>query len=224
LTKASPLNRIDSRDQITDTAIQSLPSDTTTHPLPKTTLSSRQNMTLATRPFIRATEPRCQQHHAQPSAPSMYWHSSLQQYHQLTSYRHDFSFTFDVRVGQLPRHVKRFPVHTNIFTQRSKFLAAARKPEWIAGDATKPVDLSDVNPDVFQAYLNCVYVGLETLEEIPGAFELGVRGGCYVDEVKEIPKHTPTSLASCIRLYCQEQSFTDIVAGLLGSPSASQRP
>jgi hypothetical protein len=73
--------------------------------------------------------------------------------------------------------VKRFTIHTDIFTKRSKFLAAARKPEWIAGDATKPVDLSDVVPDVFQAYLNCVYVGPETLDECPGEFEREVRGG-----------------------------------------------
>ena len=39
------------------------------------------------------------------------------------------------------------------------------------------MDLSDVDPDVFHAYLNCVYVGPETLEEIPAAFEREVRGG-----------------------------------------------
>jgi hypothetical protein len=77
----------------------------------------------------------------------------------------------------MPGHAKRFTVHTDIFTKRSKLFAAARKPEWVAGDAIKPVDLSDVDPDVFQAYLNCVYVGPETLEEIPGAFEREVRGG-----------------------------------------------
>lgn len=37
--------------------------------------------------------------------------------------------------------------------------------------------MSDADPDVFQAYLNCVYAGPETLEEIPGAFEREVRGG-----------------------------------------------
>jgi hypothetical protein len=72
--------------------------------------------------------------------------------------------------------VKRFTVHTDIFTRRSKFFAAARKLEWIAGDTAKSVDLSDEDPDVFQAYLNCVYVGSETLEETGGAFEREVRG------------------------------------------------
>ena len=72
--------------------------------------------------------------------------------------------------------MKRFTIDTDIFTKRSEFLAATRKPEWIAGDAVKPVDLSDVGPDVFQAYLNCVYVGPKSLEEVSGAFEREVRG------------------------------------------------
>jgi hypothetical protein len=67
--------------------------------------------------------------------------------------------------------VKRFTLHTDVFTRRSKFLAAARKPEWVAEDSTKPVDLSDEDPHVFQAYLNCVYTGPETLEETPESFE-----------------------------------------------------
>ncbi|GAB7331750.1 hypothetical protein MBLNU13_g03719t1 [Cladosporium sp. NU13] len=50
--------------------------------------------------------------------------------------KHDFSSTFDVL---------------------SKFLAAARKSEWLREDSSKPVDLSDEDPDVFQDYLNCVY-------------------------------------------------------------------
>ena len=135
LTEASPLNTIDSHDQITNTAVQSFSSETTTNSPLNITLSSCQNITLPIRP-----EPRWR-HNAQQSVPSTYRHPSLQQYHRLTSLRHDFSSTFDVRVGQLPGNLKRFTVHTDIFTQRSKFLAAARKPEWIAGDATKPVDL-----------------------------------------------------------------------------------
>ena len=71
--------------------------------------------------------------------------------------------------------MERFTVHADVFTQRSRFFATARKPEWLAGDSSKPVDLSDEDPDIFQAYLNCVYVGAETLEEIPGSFESEVR-------------------------------------------------
>ena len=71
--------------------------------------------------------------------------------------------------------MERFTVHADVFTQRSRFFATARKSEWLAGDSSKPVDLSDEDPDIFQAYLNCVYVGAETLEEIPGSFESEVR-------------------------------------------------
>ncbi|KAM0710413.1 hypothetical protein Q7P35_002775 [Cladosporium inversicolor] len=94
----------------------------------------------------------------------------------LTSSRHDFSSTFDVLVSQLPGDVKRFTIHTDIFTKRSKFFAAACRSEWVAGGSSKPVDLSDEDPDVFHAYLNCVYVGPDTVEEMPGAFEREV---CY---------------------------------------------
>lgn len=73
--------------------------------------------------------------------------------------------------------MKSFRVHTGIFIPRSGFFAAARRPEWIASDPTKPVDLSDEDPSVFHAYSNCVYSGPDTLEEVPGTFEHEVRGG-----------------------------------------------
>lgn len=48
-------------------------------------------------------------------------------------------------------------------TKRSEFFRAARSPEWLAvsADPTKPVDCTDDDPDVFSAYLNCVYFGAE---------------------------------------------------------------
>jgi hypothetical protein len=61
--------------------------------------------------------------------------------------------------------VKRFTVYTNILTERSLFLKAARKPEWLAEDPRKPINLEDEDPEVFQAYLHCVYFGSETLDE-----------------------------------------------------------
>lgn len=67
--------------------------------------------------------------------------------------------------------MKRFTVHTDVLTRKSKFLAAARKSEWLAGDSSKPVDLSDEDPDVFQDYLNCVYIGSDTLGVSREAFE-----------------------------------------------------
>lgn len=88
----------------------------------------------------------------------------------LTSCRYDLRATFDIVVGQAT--AERFTVHTDILTARSTFLAAIRKPEWLAGvDASKPVDLSDEDPDVFQDYLNCVYLGPEALHEHIVEFE-----------------------------------------------------
>jgi hypothetical protein len=66
--------------------------------------------------------------------------------------------------------VQCFTVHTNVFTQRSRFLCAARKPEWLT-NVTKPVDLTDEDPEVFHAYLNCVYFGPQTLREHGDEFE-----------------------------------------------------
>lgn len=78
--------------------------------------------------------------------------------------RFDLEATFDVTVGKLPAQ-KRFTVYTNILTKRSGFMRAARKPEWLNGDLRKPVDLEDEDPEVFHAYLNCVYFGADTLKE-----------------------------------------------------------
>lgn len=72
----------------------------------------------------------------------------------LTPSRYDLKSTFDVEVGS-----ETFSIHTSVFTQRSEFFRAARKPEWLAGDEKKPVDLKDEDPEVFNRYTNCVYFG-----------------------------------------------------------------
>lgn len=41
----------------------------------------------------------------------------------------------------------------------------------------KPVDLSDEDPGVFRDYLNCVYIGPDTLEQSLEAFEREVLDG-----------------------------------------------
>jgi hypothetical protein len=88
----------------------------------------------------------------------------------LTSCRYDLRATFDILVGKSPSPVERFTVHTAVLTQRSRFLCAARKPQWLT-DVAKPVDLTDEDPEVFQAYLNCVYFGPQTLCEHVNEFE-----------------------------------------------------
>lgn len=75
--------------------------------------------------------------------------------------RYDFTSTFDVVVGKSPSS-QRFTLHSNVFTSRSGFLKAARKPEWLT-DFTKCTELQDEEPEVFSRYMNCVYFGVEAL-------------------------------------------------------------
>jgi hypothetical protein len=83
---------------------------------------------------------------------------------KLISHRHDFRETFDILVGKAPSSVERFTLHTSVLTPRSKFLHAARKPEWL-DNPSKPVDLTTEDPEVFQEYLNLVYMGPAALGE-----------------------------------------------------------
>jgi hypothetical protein len=57
---------------------------------------------------------------------------------------------------------QRFTLHTDVFTKRSEFFRVARSPEWLV-DPSKPVDLQDDDPEVFSAYMNCGYFGIEIL-------------------------------------------------------------
>lgn len=59
---------------------------------------------------------------------------------------------------------KTFSLYTAIFTERSEFFRAARKPEWLAADPKKPVDLKDEDSEFFNTYINCVYFGREVLK------------------------------------------------------------
>jgi hypothetical protein len=81
---------------------------------------------------------------------------------KLTSHSHDLRETFDIIVGKAPLPVERFTVYSSILTQRSRFLHAVRKPEWLE-DPSKPVDLTTEDPDVFHEYLDLVYFGPEAL-------------------------------------------------------------
>ena len=76
--------------------------------------------------------------------------------------RYDLTNTFDIIVGKAPSS-QRFTVHTDVLTSHSNFLKAAHKPEWLA-DRTKPVYLSDEEPDVFSRYFNCVYSGSDAIK------------------------------------------------------------
>jgi hypothetical protein len=51
-----------------------------------------------------------------------------------------------------------------LFTDRSGFFRAARKPEWLKDNPKNPVDLEDEDAEVFGTYVNCVYFGSEALQ------------------------------------------------------------
>jgi hypothetical protein len=55
-------------------------------------------------------------------------------------------------------------LHTDIFTKRSEFFRAARSPAWLK-DPLKPVDLEAEDPEVFEAYFSCVYIGIEAIRD-----------------------------------------------------------
>jgi hypothetical protein len=69
----------------------------------------------------------------------------------LTSSRYDLNSTFDVIVGS-----EIFSLHSSVFTERSGFFSAARKPEWLAEDVNTPVNLEDEDGKLFNTYVNCV--------------------------------------------------------------------
>jgi len=94
----------------------------------------------------------------------------------LTPYSYNLEDTFDAIVGDpSSSESKRFTLHTSVFVAQSGFLASARKPEWVAQNPGKPVDLKDEDPELFQAYMNCVYFGSDTIEHWVDTFERPLR-------------------------------------------------
>ena len=101
-----------------------------------------------------------------PSLPCSHWP------------RYDLHSTFDVVVGS-----ETFPLHTSVFTERSEFFRAARKPEWLAGDAKMPVDLKDENAEVFSTYINCAYFGRKILKHYADEHASCLESGRYAKVV-----------------------------------------
>lgn len=71
------------------------------------------------------------------------------------SHRSDFTDVFEVLVGAGAKQ-RRFTVHHDLITKRSKFFRAARSERWTL-DKSKPADLQHCDPDIFANYLHCVY-------------------------------------------------------------------
>jgi hypothetical protein len=79
--------------------------------------------------------------------------------------RFNFKDTFEVLTGKGPNE-QRFTVHRELFTRRSSFTEAASSSRWNSGN-TKPVDLTEHEPEVFASYMQCVYLGSVTEPEVP---------------------------------------------------------
>lgn len=80
--------------------------------------------------------------------------------------RYDLANFFYVLVGKAPGPQQRFPVHHDVLTSHSEFFRAARSACWLQ-DPEKPVDLTDVDPELFSLYLNCVYFGARAVRAEP---------------------------------------------------------
>ena len=79
--------------------------------------------------------------------------------------RYNFKDTFEVLAGEQPNQ-QRFIVHRELFVKRSKFLEAASSSRWTCG-VNKPVDLTEHEPEIFDSYMQCVYLGSVTAPELP---------------------------------------------------------
>lgn len=64
-------------------------------------------------------------------------------------------------VGKSPSPLKTFDLHTHVFRNQSSLLAAKS----VAADPPKPMLLENEDPELFQTYINCVYFGMDILEQ-----------------------------------------------------------
>jgi hypothetical protein len=133
---------------------------------------------------------------------------------QLTSHRYDLENTLEVIVGEPTAQPKRFTIYTNVFTGRSGVLAALHR----AGpdEQKKPANFKREDPELFQAYLNCVYFGPETVEQWADASEAEITAkpeGNTKDE-KRIIREEKQAVADLvfeklIRLYLLAERLID---------------
>lgn len=122
----------------------------------------------------------------------------------LTFYSYNLEDVFDVIVGDPSTPVsKRFTLHTSVFVTRSGFLAATRKPEWVAQNPGRPVDLHDEDPELFQAYMNCVYFGFETIKPWVDSFKFPTQEETSADDGPTAQDSLFTKLIS-LYLLCQK--------------------
>jgi len=109
-------------------------------------------------------------------------------------YRRTFAKTFDVLVGQ-DNNQQLFPVHHKVLVKRSGFFRKARNSRWNT-DKSLPVDLHDVDLDLFDMYLHCVY--LKKVPELPA-----------IENVDEDDGDTELRLNTLVNLYIVADRFLD---------------
>jgi hypothetical protein len=71
---------------------------------------------------------------------------------------------FNVVVGTGPNR-QRFGVDHSIMTKRSDFFRTARLERWTSASNTKPTELPEQDPSIFDLYLDCLYD--DVMPEVP---------------------------------------------------------
>lgn len=80
------------------------------------------------------------------------------------THRCDLTLSFEVRVGEEPNQ-QSFSVYHDLIAQRSAYLRALRVEQMTNFPELPVMILGDCNPEVFNAYLQCVYFGPKPLED-----------------------------------------------------------
>lgn len=127
---------------------------------------------------------------------------------QLPRHRYDLEDTCEVIVGSPKAQSKRFTSHTNVFTGRSGVLAALRRSG--PDDQTQPVDLGGEDPKLFQAYLNFVYFGPETVEQWADVSEAETTAKPEANTKDEKQAVADTVFEKLIRLYLLAERLIDL--------------
>ncbi|KAK5701902.1 hypothetical protein LTR97_004720 [Elasticomyces elasticus] len=74
----------------------------------------------------------------------------------------DFSEHLRILVGPSKQE---FMVHKDVITRRSSFFQAAASQRWSGSGSGKVIELSDDDPAVFSAYLECLYTGVVHVDD-----------------------------------------------------------
>ena len=110
--------------------------------------------------------PPCRMSRHPPNARGTFTHhcSRVPTIADSRTHRCDLTLSFSVRVGQEPNQ-QSFSVYHDLITQRSAHLRALRVEQTTNFPDLPVIILGDCDPEVFNAYLQCVYFGPKPLED-----------------------------------------------------------